>query len=95
MSRRRGTSRFGARGAVVVTIVLLALAAFCIFQPHCDGADSAGVLRACLAMATSGLPHVLISVLVAAGTVLTLAVPRVATATLGAALPPPKQTVSL
>ena len=83
------------RGPVIVTLVVLAIAGFCLFDGDQDGDHHAGPLHVCLAMLVNSLMPAGIVALLAAGTAIVLATPRVATVSLGVALPPPKSTVSL
>ena len=83
------------QAAVIVTLVVLAIAGFCLFDGDQDGDHHAGSLHVCLAMLVNSLMPAAIAALLAAGAAIVLATPRVATVSLGVALPPPKSTLSL
>ena len=95
MSRRSTATKRPMRGAVIASLIVLAIAGFCLFDGDQDGDHHAGSLHVCLAMLVNSLMPAAIAALLAAGAAIVLATPRVATVSLGVALPPPKSTVSL
>ena len=95
MSRQRTAKTRVVRGAVIVALVVLAVAGFCLFDGDQDGDHHTGSLHVCLAMLVNSLMPAAVVALLATGTAVALITPRLATVSLGVALPPPKSTVSL
>ena len=94
MSGQPRTRTFWARGAVIITLVLLAVVGFCIFEGDHDGDQHAGSLHGCLAMVVSSLARIPSTALLATGCAVTLFVKRLPAVTLGVAVPPPKFSFS-
>lgn len=95
MSRRTMTNSTWSRGALVVALVALAVAGFCLFEGDQDCNHHAGSLHVCLAMAVTSLMPAAIAASLASGSTVALIAPRVAAVALAVVLPPPKSFISL
>lgn len=83
------------RGALILALVVVAIGGFCLLDGDHDGDHHAGSLHVCLAMLVNSLKPAAIVALLVAGAAAVLGTPRLATVSLGVALPPPKSSRSL
>jgi hypothetical protein len=95
MNRQATMHSIWARGALIATLVVLAVAGFCLFDGNQDSDHHAGSLHVCLAMAVTGLMPAAVAALLATGNAVGLTPPSVAAVALAVVLPPPKSFISL
>jgi hypothetical protein len=95
MSGHPSTRSFWTRGAVIATLILLAVVGFCLFEGDYEGDHHAGSLHVCFAMVGSSLARTAVIELLVAGSAVNLSLHRLTVMTLGVPVPPPKFIVFL